>query len=101
MRVLRSKITKRIIAETSNGLRRDVKDYANKLVGLDYGKKIIPVEHFETNPDFAKMVISEYEDAKEKNCSWYGPKIPFYISHPKLIDNAKTAMSVLKNKKTE
>jgi hypothetical protein len=66
----------------------------------DYNRTIVPIEYFEANLLFAKKVIADYDDAKEKNCSWFGPKTPFYITRPKLIDNANTAKKVLRNKKT-
>jgi hypothetical protein len=66
----------------------------------DYRKSIVPIEYFEKNMSFAKKVADAYDDAKEKNSSWFGPKIPFYITSPKLIDNGKAAHKVLRKGKS-
>lgn len=63
----------------------------------NHNNEIVPYEYFESNLEFAKLVVSEYADAKEKNCSWFGPKNPFYISKPKLITNAHAAKRALTN----
>lgn len=92
---MRSKIASRILQSTPDNVRQDVMDYANELVSMN--TLIIPIEKFKANPDFAKRVLDQYNDAKEKNSSWFGPKIPFWISRPKLITNAHTAKKALKS----
>lgn len=65
----------------------------------DFCKTLIPIESFEKDIEFAKHVIRFYEDKREANASWFGPKIPFYITMPKLMDNAITAKKVLRKLK--
>jgi hypothetical protein len=64
----------------------------------DFHKQLIDIDYFKNNLEFAKLVIRDYEDKKEANCSWYGPRIPFYITCPKLIDNAHIAKKAIKSK---
>jgi hypothetical protein len=62
----------------------------------DYNTILIPEDYFINNPEFAREVIKNFNHAKEMNASWYGPKISFLISKPKLLDNANTAKKSLK-----
>src|SRR5690242_16968985 len=61
----------------------------------DFCKTLIPIGYFEKDIEFAKHVIRFYEDKREANASWFGPKIPFCITMPKLMDNAITAKKVI------
>lgn len=65
----------------------------------NHNTELVPIEYFISNPDFAQEVIRDYNHAKEMNASWYGPKISFLISKPKLLDNAYTAKKSLKQDK--
>ncbi len=64
----------------------------------DFKKSLIQLKYFEDNIEFAKQVIAHYENEKEKNASWYGPKIPFYITMPKLTNNYYEAKKAIRIK---
>jgi len=59
----------------------------------------VSLEYFIRNIEYAKMVLNEYSNQKEKACSWFGPKKPFVITHPKLTDNAFMAKKALSKSK--
>jgi hypothetical protein len=65
----------------------------------DYNTVLISEDYFSANPDLALEVVKNFNHAKEMNASWYGPKIPFVVSKPKLFDNARSAERSLKIKK--
>jgi hypothetical protein len=64
----------------------------------DYNRVLIPEDYFISNPEFAMEVVRNFNHAREMNASWYGPKIPFVVSKPKLLDNARTAERSLRSK---
>jgi hypothetical protein len=64
----------------------------------DYNTVLIPEDYFIANPDLALEVVKNFNHAKEMNASWYGPKIPFIISKPKLLNNARVAERTIKSK---
>lgn len=66
----------------------------------DYNTVLISENYFMNNPEFAMEVVKNFNHAKEMNASWYGPKISFLISKPKLLNNAHTAKKSLKMKDT-
>lgn len=64
----------------------------------DFNNVLISEEYFRSNPDFATEVIAAFSHAKEMNASWYGPKVSFLITKPKLLNNAHIAKKSLRIK---
>jgi len=63
---------------------------------MDYKNQILSFDFLQNDLELCYEIVNEYNKQKEINCSWYGPKKPFIVTMPKLIDNAATAKKVLK-----